>query len=131
MTKMLFVSAGLALAIAGGSAAQARPDTRVDVIGQRVDEDQLSRRVAYRDLDLAATRDQQRLGRRVRAAVGQVCAPLDGTNWRSRQQECRSVAWHGAEPQMALAIERARQLAAAGRTAIPEVAITVVAPSGF
>lgn len=127
MTKTLLFSAGLALTMAAG-VAEAR-SAPVEVIGQRIEDDQLSHRVAYGDIDLAADSGQKRLDRRVRQAVSIVCAPLDGTNLRTKQQACRSYAWQGAKPQMARAIERARQLAATGTTAIPEVAISVVAPS--
>lgn len=128
MTKTLLSVSILAMALSG-AAAQAQPPSRIDVIAERRDPDQLERRVGYGDLDLIAASGQTTLVRRVRSAVGEVCSPLDGTNMRTRMQECRSFAWHGAKPQMALAIQRAQQLAANGSSSIPEVAISVIAPS--
>jgi UrcA family protein len=128
MTKFLFLGA-LALTTAAG-AAHARPQP-VEVVGQRVTDDQLTQRVSHRDLNLAAAAGQKALTFRVRSAVGKVCSPLDGTNLRTQHQQCRSYAWQGAKPQMARAIERAQQLAATGTTSLPEVAIAIRAPSAF
>lgn len=129
MTKTLLLSAGLALTMAAGASPAAANSAPVEVVGQRLDEGQLTHRVVYGDLDLAAQTGQKTLTRRVRQAVNIVCSPLDSRGLHFEHRECRNFAWDGAQPQMALAIERAQQLAANGRTAIPEVAISVVAPS--
>jgi UrcA family protein len=112
-----------------GATAHAQSRSSFEVVGVRPDSDQLERRVPYGDLNLAAAPGQSTLTLRVRSAVSDVCSPYDGTNMRTRMQECRSFAWHGAQPQMARAIQRAQQLAATGSSSIPEVAISVVAPS--
>jgi UrcA family protein len=130
MTKQLFLATTFALVAVAG-AAPASAQAPLQVIGERVDPDQLTERVSHRDLNLASASDQKRLTSRVRSAVGKVCAPLDGTNLRTRQQQCRSVAWHGARPQMARAVARAQQLAATGSSSLPEVAIAIRAPSAF
>lgn len=130
MINSLLLGATLALATAAG-AVPPGAQAPVQVIGQRIADDQLTERVGYRDLNLASASGQKALTSRVRSAVGTVCSPLDGTNLRTRQQHCRSFAWHGAKPQMARAIERAQQLAATGSTSLPQVAIAVRAPSAF
>lgn len=130
MTSILLVGAGLALTMAAGG-SQAAPAKPVEVVGQRLDPDQLVERVGYGDLDLARAPGQRLLTRRVRSAVGRVCEPLDATGLDARHQACQTQAWRGARPQMARAVERARQLAATGRSAIPDVAIAVVGPTSF
>ncbi|CAA9511584.1 MAG: hypothetical protein AVDCRST_MAG31-925 [uncultured Sphingomonas sp.] len=129
MTRFVLLSAALALTTAGTAGASVQAP--VEVVGERIHDDQLTERVRYGDLELAGADGQRALTFRVRSAVSKVCAPLDGTNLRTRHQQCRSVAWHGAKPQMARAIERAQQLAATGSTSLPEVAIAVRAPAGF
>jgi hypothetical protein len=41
------------------------------------------------------------------------------------EHACRSDAWAGARPQMALAVQRAREIAATGSSNIAAVAISV------
>jgi UrcA family protein len=130
MTKQLFLIATCALTAAAG-AVPASAQAPVQVIGQRVDDDLITQRVSHRDLNLASAFGQKALRFRVRSATRKVCAPLDDTGQRTQRQECRSVAWQGAKPQIARAIARAEQLAATGTTSLPEVAIAVRAPSAF
>ncbi|WP_294172290.1 UrcA family protein [uncultured Sphingomonas sp.] len=130
MTKQLFLTASLTLAVAAAT-APASAQAPLQVIGERTQDDQITERVSHRDLNLANASGQKRLTSRVRSAVGMVCAPLDFTGLRTQRQACRSVAWQGAKPQMARAIARAEQLAASGTTSLPEVAIAVRAPSAF
>lgn len=127
MTKQLFLATTLTLVAAVG-AAPASAQAPLQVVAQRVYDDQLTERVSHRDLNLASASGQKSLRFRVRSATGKVCAPLNGTNLRTQQQYCRSVAWNGAKPQMEQAIARAQQLAATGITSLPEIAIAVQAP---
>ncbi len=127
MTKSLFLLSTLAMATAATASAQA--PKRIDVVGQRIAADQLVERVSHGDLNLVGASGQKLLNRRVGLAVSRVCAPLNGTNLRIDRQECRSFAWNGARPQMAQAITRAQQLAATGHSDLPEIAITVSAPT--
>jgi UrcA family protein len=130
MTKHLFLLVTCALTAAAG-AVPADAQAPLQVVAQRVDDDRLTERVSHRDLNLAAASGQKSLHLRVRSAVRRVCSPLDGTNLRAQQQQCRSFAWAGAKPQMARAVEQAQQLAATGSTSLAEVAIAVRAPAGL
>lgn len=130
MTKQLFLATTLTLVAAVG-ATPASAQASLQVVAKRVQDDQITQRVSHGDLDLGSASGQKRLTFRVRSAVGKVCAPLDGTNLRMRQQHCRAVAWQGAKPQIERAMTGAQQLAATGTTSLPEVAIAVRAPSAF
>ncbi len=128
MTKTLLLSAALALAAGLGSAAQAAPGEDVNVLGQRPSDDRITTRVGYGDLDLATAPGQRRLHWRVSGAVARVCAPLDGMHFQVTLHECRTFAWNGARPQMALAVRRAQEMAATGSSSIAAAAITISAP---
>jgi UrcA family protein len=88
--------------------------------------DQLQERVSYADLNLAAVQGQRSLQRRVRRATATVCAPLFSGGADIDYERCRDYAWDGAVPQMAQAFRRAEEIALAGRSSIPPVAIAVV-----
>jgi UrcA family protein len=90
--------------------------------------DQVTRRVSYRDLNLTLASDQRTLNRRVGSAVRYVCADSYATSLPFSGPKCRSYAWDGARPQIALAVERANQLAQTGSSSIAAVAITISAP---
>lgn len=130
MTKQLFLATALTLVAAAG-ATPASAQAPLQVVAERIQDDRITQRVSHRDLNLASASGQRSLHFRVRSAMGRVCAPLDGTNLRTQQQYCRSVAWDGAKPQMDQAIARAQQLAATGITSLPEIAIAVQAPVAF
>lgn len=91
------------------------------VIGER--DDRPSERVSYRDLNLAAARDERILNRRVGRAARGVCEPHRSDYGFS---DCVSVAWSGARPQIDQAVRRAQEIAATGTSGIPLVAIAVV-----
>ena len=96
-------------------------------------------RVGYRDLNLTYAPARVTLIRRVDYAVKQVCFEHDQRAVRAlpahmQYVDCRTLAWNGARPQLAAAINRA--WANAGRTrqgaaAMGGLAITVSAPAGF
>ena len=80
----------------------------VVVTGQRAivdDEGRLVRVVNFSDLDIATPDGERTLMRRVRGAVGSVCAPAGNF---VAETSCRNYAWRGARPQLALALEQAR-----------------------
>ncbi|MDV3256202.1 MAG: UrcA family protein [Sphingomonas sp.] len=82
--------------------------------------------VRFDDLDLAQYRHEQRLNRRVAAAVRKVCDDGDGPGIRRQDYlRCADGAWDDAAPQIAAAVERARQLASTGRTTLAANAITI------
>lgn len=97
-----------------------------------------TKRVSYRDLNLAAAADQKLLETRVGFAVKQVCQERTQQAEKSlasftRYSACRDFAWSGARPQLAAAVDQARALALNGNgaVAVGSLAITISAPSGF
>lgn len=119
----LATGAALALFVASAPA----PAKEVTVLGQ-LPVDQLTERVSYADLDLATSYGIETLTFRVRGAVGRVCAPFDQRATFAEHGECRSFAMNGARPQMQQAVERARQIASTGVSAIAPVAILISVP---
>jgi UrcA family protein len=109
------------------SPASANPRD-VTITARAADAEQLQKRVSYRDLNLAVSEGQRTLHHRVRRATAFVCAPLfSGGSYDRDYHDCRDYAWNGAKPQMTQAIRRAEEIALAGRSSIPPVAIAVVA----
>ena len=95
-------------------------------------------RVSYRDLNLTYAPARVALIRRVDYAVRQVCFERDQRSVRtltSQMQyfDCSKIAWNGARPQLAAAINRAWATAARTRHGAVAMsgAITVFAPAGF
>ncbi len=87
--------------------------------------DQLVERVSYSDLNLVLSSDQTTLNRRVGRAINNVCPESEMILVRTH---CRSYARNGATPQIALAIERATQIAQTGTSSIAAVAISISVP---
>ena len=109
-----------------GSAIAAGQETPV-VVYAEPQEGVRSERVSYADLNLAERRDERRLRVRVAGAVKRVCLFEDG---RSGLQDrgynrCSDGAWDGADPQIAQAVTRARQIALTGHSEIPATAIAI------
>jgi UrcA family protein len=126
MTIKTATAMALGLLVAFSSPAAAKD---VTVRGQLPDQDQLTEIVNYSDLYLASDAGVNRLNLRVRNAVNRVCAPLDQRHTFYAFNDCREVARSGAQPQVDLAIARARQLASTGVSAIAPVAIVISAPA--
>ena len=127
-TMCAAVSATAVVLGGGATAALAQQQGQsTTVVGERAVEDQgRSAQVSYRDLNLAVARDEQILHRRVKGAVRSVCEPDASYLIKKTFAECASFAWNGAEPQIGLAVRRAREIAATGTSSIPLVAIAVV-----
>ena len=111
----------IALLVGIASAAVAEP---LMVVKERPDQEAVSERVSYLDLDLASADGAKRLNYRVRGAVRRVCAPLQGFP-ELGQMRCESSAWKGAKPQIELAVTRAQEIAANGTSSIAPVAIVI------
>ena len=119
------VTAALTIVTPALAAGQEKPV----VVYAQPQEGLRSERVSYVDLNLAERRDQGRLRARVASAVKRVCLFEDG---RAGLQEtaytrCSDGAWDDANPQIAQAVSRAREIALTGQSAIPAVAIRIVA----
>ena len=113
-------STALALIVGAAGAAVAQ-EQAATIVGKR-SEDGLSTRVSYRDLNLASLQGEKILNRRVGAAAHMVCEPHFTT---FDQMDCVSYAWRGARPQIAMAVQRAREIALTGNSGIPLVAIAI------
>lgn len=92
-----------------------------------------TRRVSYADLNLASAQGETLLNRRVGYAVDDVCAEATGGDDGSLtiklvMVRCDTSAWNGARPQIARAVQRAREIAATGSSTIIAGAITIAAP---
>jgi UrcA family protein len=83
--------------------------------------------VSYADLDLANSKDQRKLNLRVTGAVKRVC--LFGESRPGLQDRgyyrCANDAWDGAQPQVAQAVQRAKEIAMTGHSSIAATAITI------
>lgn len=119
-------STALALIVGAAGAAISAPPQQATVVGQRFDEG-ISTTVSYRDLNLASMEGERTLNRRVGGAARFVCEPGAAAINDRDFSDCISYAWKGAKPQIALAVQRARELAMTGTSSIPLVAIAVTA----
>jgi UrcA family protein len=96
-------------------------------------QDLVVRRVSYADLNLASFTGEKILNRRVGSAVGDLCNESTGGDTRSlhgtvNMMRCSKQAWTGARPQIARAIQRAREIASTGSSTIAATAITISLP---
>ena len=99
----------------------------VIVTAPRTDSEVPNRHIAYADLNLARHEDQKILNLRIDIAIGNVCSD---SGWQANEKgfgQCRDHAWKGARPQVANAIQRATEIVATGHSALPAVAIAIVA----
>jgi UrcA family protein len=86
-----------------------------------------SRHVSYADLNLFNHAGLRTLDLRIDAAIDGVCSD---SGWQASEKgfaDCRYNAWTGARPQVATAIQRAMEIATTGQSALPVVAIAIVA----
>jgi UrcA family protein len=83
--------------------------------------------VDYRDLNLASAAGEQALVRRVHYAVNDVCLEAIGgrVGYLKPTLNCQSATWSGTQPQVERAVQRARDIAANGWSAIAPVAIAI------
>lgn len=127
--KRIALFASVALT-AGGLVAFSAPASaqgqQLVIVSERADNP--VRRVSLKDLNLATAEGEKILSRRVRRAVSSACHEAVGHRLNLQaDQSCRDLAWDGAKPQMALAVQRAREIAATGGSKIAPVAISIVA----
>lgn len=126
--KLLSISAALAMT-AGSALIVATPaigQSRQVVVTAPRDEALPTRHVTYADLNLAVQADQARLHRRIGIAVRDVCRESVGLMPpRFLEQECKSIAWAGARPQVDRAVQRAREIAATGTSPIAAGSIMI------
>lgn len=95
--------------------------------------DLITRHISYADLNLASAAGEQTLRHRVSSGVTELCDEASGgrdgsTAYRYNMIRCSSAAWDQARPQMALAVQRAREIAATGSSSIVAAALTISLP---
>jgi UrcA family protein len=117
------VAASLMIASPAVGASQDKPV----VVYAEQQEGLRTERVTYADLNLAERKDQGRLRLRVAGAVKRVCLFENGRSGLqdSGYTRCSGEAWDGANPQIAQAVRRAREIALNGHSAIPATAISI------
>jgi len=87
------------------------------------------RRVGYADLNLAALPGERTLNRRIGHAVTSLCdEAVGGRKIELSYMNCTYGAWRVARPQVALAVQRAQELAATGTSLIVATAISISVP---
>jgi UrcA family protein len=134
-SNMLLIGAGLAVSV-GGIGFQASPAfAKNSVVVTAPDRATLvQRRISYADLNLASSTGERSLNRRVDGAVSSLCDEASGYDrtplspalrWRGK---CVSTAHDQARPQIASAVQRARDIALTGTSPIAAVAITIALP---
>ena len=119
------VLSGVAASLSFAAPSLAAQDKPV-VVYAEPQEGVRTERVTYADLNLAERRDQRRLTLRVTSAVKRVCLYEDRSGLQDRgYYRCADGAWDDASPQIAPAVERAREIAMTGKSSIPVAAITI------
>jgi UrcA family protein len=130
--KALSISAAFALTIFAPGTPAAGKNPRIVVIAPPSSEI-VVRRVSFADLNLASPAGERSLNSRVSYAVNDLCYDVtggdDGT-LRMKQvlKKCSGSAWDQARPQMAQAIQRAREIAQTGTSSITAAALTISLP---
>ena len=125
------VSVSLAcLSIIGSPAvAKSRP-----ILVNAPAEEIITRSVSYADLNLAAPAGERALMYRVGSAVNGLCNEVTGGDgsfvFSLTQTRCVTATWQQAQPQVDLALQRAREIAATGKSSIAAAALIIAAPVG-
>jgi len=135
LTRFARVSAavlsGATASLLISSAAFAAVQEKPVVVYAGPQENTLTEHVSYADLDLSQHKDAKKLNLRVAGAVKRVCL---FENSRMGLQDngyysCADDAFDQARPQVAQAVERARQLAMTGKSSIAAAAISISVPA--
>ena len=127
-SSLLSISAAAAVAVSGlafspPALAQQQPVLVVS------DPDIVTRRISYADLNLASSPGQSTLNRRVGGAILSLCRDITragGSDFGRADRKCRADAWGQARPQMANAVQRARDIAFQGTSPVAVSAITLI-----
>lgn len=123
-----------ALVIAGGAFGAASPAlAKVQRLVVTAPADSVSRHISYADLNLASTDGERTLVHRVTSGVNDLCLDGSGGNdggfvYKNYMKRCSGAAWDQARPQMARAVQRAREMAATGMSSIAATALTISLP---
>jgi UrcA family protein len=124
----IVASALTATIMLGAAAAPAIAREQPVVVTATNPEDVVSRDVRYGDLNLASVTGERALVKRVRHVVSDVCSEAVGGSrgyLLDQSESCKDASWQGASPQIDRAVQRARDIAANGWSAIAPVAIRI------
>ncbi len=122
--KTAAVLSGVTASLFVASAAWAAQENPVVVYGES--ENVRTEHVSYADLDLARNKDQKKLNLRVTGAVKRVCLFENRSGLQDNgYYHCAGDAWDQATPQIAQAVQRAREIAMTGRSSIAATAIAI------
>jgi UrcA family protein len=89
-------------------------------------EEFVTRRISYADLNLAVAAGERTLNRRIDGAITGVCDDaVGGRSTTFSYRDCNNAAWREAAPQIALAVQRAHEMATIGTSSIATAAITI------
>ncbi len=121
--RKLALASSLLLAAGPAFAGQSQPV----VVYAEPDQNMRTEKVSYADLDLATLKGERTLRLRVAGAVKNVCLFDHGHIGLqpSGYYNCAGEAMSGARPQMAQAVQRAREIALNGTSSIAATAITI------
>lgn len=120
------VLSGVTASLLAVTAAPAAQPERPVVVYAEPQENVRTERISYADLDLATASGERTLFRRVGGAVRRVCLhESQPTLQDSGYYRCADGAWDGANPQIAQAVDRAKQIAMTGKSSIAATAITI------
>jgi len=90
------------------------------------DEDTITRRISYADLNLASASGEVTLNRRVGGGIRSLCLEATaGSDLFGIDHQCRNFAWSQARPQIAEATQRAHDIALTGTSTIAASSITI------
>ena len=135
MTYPKIISACAAAAVTIGTFIVVAPPSygKSGTVVVVADPDPVVRRISYADLDLASAAGESTLHRRVGGAIRSLCTEAVGPPGMSIETKladmnCRRSANEQAEPQMANAVQRARDIAMHGSSTIVATAISIVLP---
>jgi UrcA family protein len=134
--KLISMAAAAAIT-AGGLVFMARPAAGkppIFVTAPPVNPaDIVTRHIGYADLNLASAAGERTLNRRVGGAVNSLCLEVIGGNDTSMESmaaeyHCATSTWTQARPQIAQAVQRARDIASTGSSSLAAAAITLSVP---
>lgn len=127
LNVMFAVLSGVTASLTGTAPATATSQENPVVVYAEPRDGVRTERVSYADLNLAEQRDERRLRLRIAGAVKRVCLFEDGRSGLQGRgyYHCSGQAWDGANPQIALAVARASEIALTGSSTIPAAAIAI------
>jgi UrcA family protein len=131
--KALSIGAAVLVTAGGASVITSPASARTQRLVVTAPADTVSRHIGFADLNLVSPQGERALVRRVEYGVNDMC--LDGSGGRDGSFDsktylvrCTGAAWDQARPQIANAVQRARDLAATGSSSIAATALTITLP---